>query len=114
MADESVARSTATLHLRHDRSAGREPLQLIGDHAVAGFEAGKHDAIAIDLRTEFDTAILGLVALTDDKDKALALIIACLLPSCGDEVRSLFGLARSRRARRDHCDPDGSPGQRSH
>jgi len=49
---------------------------VIDDHAVVGFEAGKHDAIAVDLGAERNTAILGLIALTYDKDEALALIIA--------------------------------------
>src|SRR4029077_10293856 len=71
-----IARGAAALPLGNDGSAWREPLQVIEDDAVAGFEPGKHDAVAVDLRTERDGAILGLVVVTDNKDKALALIVA--------------------------------------
>src|ERR1700751_2110455 len=56
-----IARGATTLQLGNDRGARREPLQVIEDDAVARFEPGQHDAVAVDLRTECDGAILGFV-----------------------------------------------------
>src|SRR5579859_3762093 len=62
--------------LRHNRRARRQFLQTVQDHAVAGFDTGNHHALAVDGRTQCDFAIFRLVVRADDKDKALALVVA--------------------------------------
>src|ERR1700743_150016 len=62
--------------LRRDRRARRQFLQSVQDHAVAGFDAGHHHALAVDGRAQCDFAIFRLVIRADDKDKALALVVA--------------------------------------
>src|ERR1700687_452802 len=71
----SVACGAVARGLRDDRSARREPLEMVKDDSITRFEPGEHDAIAIDLGTERDAAILRLIAVTDDKDEALALVV---------------------------------------
>src|SRR5215475_11170747 len=66
----SVTCGLAALPLGHERIARRESLQMIEDYAVARLQTGKHDAIALDLGAERDVAILGLIAVTDDKNEA--------------------------------------------
>src|SRR5258706_12658962 len=60
--------------LRRDRCAGRQFLQPVQDHAIAGLEARRHHTIAGHGRAERDFAIFRLVAGADHEDEALALV----------------------------------------
>src|SRR5579883_2500912 len=103
----AVAGGAAALDLRHDRSAGGEPLQMIEDHAIAGLQSGEHDPITVDLRPEFDAAIFGLVATTDDKDEALALVVA---DSAFRHQQRIVDLAIAHAHRNEHTGNEAAVG----
>src|SRR5580698_3316836 len=73
-APQSIARGTAGLRI--DRHAGRKPLQVVQDQALAGFDANANHAAAFDLRAKLDRAVFGFVIGIDDEDKTLALVVA--------------------------------------